>query len=65
MPVLTRAWNWCHKCRQPVDCADVHDGSEVRCWGCERWFTVIEYEGDRWGLTPHKPSRPTKAAPRG
>jgi hypothetical protein len=23
-------WNWCDKCSQPVDCDDVHDGSEVR-----------------------------------
>lgn len=50
-------WNWCHKCRQPVDCADVRDGSEVFCWGCERSFTVVEYEGDAWGLAPHKPAR--------
>lgn len=46
-----RPWNWCHKCRQPVDVdADSVDGSEHKCWGCDRMFTLVAFTDDTWGL---------------
>ncbi len=43
-------WNWCSFCEQLVDADDVHDGSEVRCIGCERWYVVVSYEEGPWQL---------------
>jgi hypothetical protein len=43
---VERPWNWCHKCRQPVDIDDESmDGSEHRCWGCDRYLMLVCFEG--------------------
>ena len=39
-----KSWNWCRWCKQLVDADDVHDGSEVKCIGCGRWFVVVTYQ---------------------
>ena len=49
-----KAWNTCPGCDQLVDADDVHDGSEVRCLGCQRWLVVVELCTDppMWRLDP-------------
>jgi hypothetical protein len=50
-----RPWNWCHKCRQTVDVdAESSDGSEHKCWGCGRWFTLVAFEGGSFELHSHR-----------
>jgi len=44
------AWNWCDHCRQLVDADDVHDGSEVKCLGCERVYVCTAFDGGEWRL---------------
>lgn len=47
------AWNWCPHCKQLVDADDVHDGSEVRCLGCDRWYVCVSFgDGAHWELHP-------------
>lgn len=42
-----RPWNWCHKCRQPVDVdGDSFDGSLHRCWGCDRELMLVCFGED-------------------
>lgn len=52
--MTTRPWNWCHKCRQPVDVDECTDGSERKCIGCDRWFVCVHFTGldgsESWGL---------------
>jgi hypothetical protein len=43
-------WNTCPHCEGSVDVDEVTDGSEVHCWGCDRWLVVVEYEGSSLGL---------------
>ena len=52
-----RPWNWCHYCRQLIDADDIHDGSEVRCFGCRRVFVCVSYAGGGWKLALQQPTR--------
>lgn len=45
-------WNWCPTCEQSVDADDVFDGSEVRCFGCDRFYTCVQYVGGSWWMLP-------------
>jgi len=46
------SWNTCPSCKQYVDADEVFDGSEVRCWACQKWFLVDHLGGDDWRLRP-------------
>lgn len=52
MGAKPRPWNWCHKCKQLVDVDGVSDGSEVKCLGCRRRFSVTYFDGGKWALLP-------------
>jgi hypothetical protein len=53
-----RPWNWCFKCRQPVDVdPESFDGSEHMCWGCQRYLTLVVYTDGSCGLYSERQQR--------
>lgn len=49
------AWNWCTHCKQLVDADDIHDGSVVRCLGCNQTFVCVSYADGSWSLEEQCP----------
>lgn len=55
----SRPWNWCSTCRQPIDCGEVFDGSEVECISCGSRYTAVSFTDGSWRMI-----REPKAVPR-
>lgn len=61
---MEKPWNWCGKCRQPVDVDECFDGSEIVCIGCDGVFIATVFVDGSWLLIRQPRRRLTRKGER-